>query len=202
MANEGFDSKFLQKCEVYGATIVEVRKERERQMANAPPQPSLLQELVTQQYLQRDDAAQQKRLMEAAILRANPKSRQKKPVTEAELLVAQAPKSSAQVIGHHKVMKVTPLPKAPAKTDELSKMRTYYPQSEGHAYGFHHQFSAQDASEAKKATSMMSALTAQQLKSDPAMAKALTTMKKRVIKLGNTMDSMGQTRGIVTKPRS
>ena len=190
------DSKFIAKCELIGNTIVEVAAERERQKANAPRLPSMLQELVTKQYLERDDAAIEKRISEAARLRANPKLRQKKPVTEAELLVAQAPKSSAQVIGHHKVFELKPVAPKPKKTDELSVMRTYYPQSEGHAYGFHHQFSVQDANEAASATEITGKLTVAQIKSDPKLAKALATMKERVVRLGSTMDSMGQTRGI------
>ena len=63
------DMNFLRKVERHGETLNELMAERERQLANAPRMPSVLQEIVTEHHLKRDEAAIEKRLREAALTR-------------------------------------------------------------------------------------------------------------------------------------
>ena len=195
----GVDMMFIKKAEVQGNTLVEIAREREAQMRNAPRQPSILQEIVTAHMLARDDEAIEKRLRAAALVRAKPNSRQKPPSTEIEILVAGAPKTSAQVVGYHEVPKFTPLPVPPKKLDELGRMRTYYPQTQGGTYGFHHDFTNQSATMAKEATELVGALSIKQVKKDPEMAAALAAIKRRTLDLGRNHGSDGVARGVQRK---
>ena len=199
MAAESFDSRFMAKCELHGTTIIDIQQERERQKANAPVMPSLLQKIVTDHHMSKDFAAIEARLRASAAVRADPKSRQKKPTTEIEKLVAAAPKSSAQVIGYHDVPTLVPPPPPPKPKDELQKMRSYYPITEGHEYGFHTNFSAADAKQVREADTLLASLKADQVKGDKQMADALRTIRQRALHMANNHSGNGQPKGLVLK---
>ena len=187
------------KAAVYGNTIVEVQKERERQMQNAPRSPSMLQEIIASHMMQRDDEAIEARLRASAKLRANPASYRKVPVTEMEKLVADAPKSSAQVIGNHKVPTLTALPEKKKKNPtELDRMRSYYPGTESAAIGFHFDFATQSDTMAKEADALIGGLSLQQAK-DPKIAAALAAIQQRTMTLGKHAANNGVPRGVQRK---
>ena len=78
-------------------------------------------------------------------------------------------------------------------------MRTYYPITEGHSYGFHHNFSAADASLARDADAMLAKLTPEQVKGDPQVAAALKAIQKRTLNLGKAYGGNGMPRGLSLK---
>jgi len=198
--DEGVDSRFMKKTEVYGATLIEVAQERERQIKAAPHQPSVLSELITAHMATRDEAAIAAQMRESARLRANPKLRRKVPTTEMELLVAGAPKTSAQVVGYHEVPHVAPLPEtAKAAPSELEKMRRIFPRTECGVAGFHTNFAAQAATEATEMSTLIGGLSAAQVAADPKMASALAKIKRRTTDLGRMCGSDGVPRGVAYK---
>lgn len=201
MSHEDVDSRFMAKCQMHGTTIMEIQAERERQKAGAPPMPSLLQQIVTDQHLAKDYGAIEQRMRAAAVMRADPKSRQKKPTTEIEKLVAAAPKSSAQVIGYHDVPTLVPPPPPPKPKNELASMRSYYPVTEGHEYGFHMNFAADDSKQVREADALLASLRPEQVKADPQLANALRKIQGRAVQMGRNFGGNGQPKGLTFKQR-
>jgi hypothetical protein len=185
----------LNKYRVFGDTLVEIAAERQRQRAGAPMLPTMLATIMNDHYSQRDEAAVHAQILAAAKVRAMPNPK-KEPKTEMEVLVADAPKTSAQVIGTHKIPKVTHKPPPPPKQDELSKMRVVFPRTTGGECGFHHHFARADALEAKQATRMIGGLTAAQVAADPKLAAALTKLKAHVVDAGRMRSHSGVPRGV------
>ena len=200
--DNGVDARYMTKMAMYGNTIKEVGIERERQTANAPPQPTMLSNIIMEHMVKRDNVGIEQRLRANAKIRAQPQSRRKVPTTEIEKLVAMAPKSSAQEVGFHVVPEMTPVtPPAGPPRDELARMRTYFPRSEAGAIGFHRDFEGINSKEAKDATAMLGGLTAAQIQADPQLAKALATIKQRTTQLGQRYGHDGVPRGVKTLKR-
>jgi hypothetical protein len=175
------DSKFLTKAALYGATLVEVAAERERQIKAAPRQPSLLSEIVAGQMLGRDEEALKKQLRASAKLLAQPGSNRPPPVTEIEKLLAAAPKTEAQNYGYHKVPHVSAPPApAPVRSDDP---RALFPRTEAGMCGFHHDFRKQRMSEVSEARGLVQGLTMQQVQGDKKLATALATIRRRSTEL-------------------
>ena len=188
----------LEKFAKHGATLVEVQRERERQRANAPVLPSKMAQVMINYHMSRDQGAIDAKLRKAAYDRAHPVQK-KKPTTEMERIIAEDPKTSAQVIGHHRVPQLPPPPPPPPPKDELTKMRTVFPRTTNGETGFHYDFAREEKKEARKASDFINQLTPEQVQADPAMAKALATIRSRVLVQAQRSGADGIQQGVYTK---
>ena len=109
-------------------------------------------------HMSRDQGAIDAKLRKAAYDRAHPMQK-KKPTTEMERIIAEDPKTSAQVIGHHRVPQLPPPPPPPPPKDELTKMRTVFPRTTNGETGFHYDFAREEKKEARKASDFINQLT-------------------------------------------
>ena len=187
------------KYQAYGATIVEVAKERERLFALREGMPgAALAEIVTKQYSKRTEEMIEG-MRANAMYRAYPNLRPE-PRTELEILVANQPKSSAQVIGNHKIPVVTEAPthRSRAQT-EIEKMRSVLPCCESGTVGFHHKFDEARARDVHDAESLVSRLHVKQVASDEKLAAALRQLQSHVQGKARSHTVSGAQRGIRTK---
>ena len=193
------DISQLNKYTKLGNALVEIQAERERQIARAPPGPSNFAGIVTKHYQGKDEEAVMAQVRVNAIKRANPNPK-KVPVTEMEKLIADAPKTSAQVIGTHKVPSDVWLDKGPPKKlTQLQQMYKIYPQTTSAEAGFHYNFEQANTREAKDAAALMDTLSVKQVKHDPQLAAALTKIKSRAQYVGRMHDHSGAQRGVQTR---
>ena len=174
------DLGFLKKVAVMGETLVSVQQERKRQMANAPHGPSFLAQLYVKQAAARD-GTEEARMWEAAAVRAAPtRANKKPPTTEMEQIIADAPKTSAQVVGHHKVPVLPPEPPKAGPSSDLERMRAVFPRTTNCEAGHHHDFFRQQTREAREATAMVDKLSVAQVRGDAKMTAALKALRGRV----------------------
>lgn len=191
----------MAKWVAFGATLAEVRREREHQAAIRDQQPgTALAKLLASSYGTADDPAVQARMLAAADRKAHPNRR--KPLdqmSEIERLVATQPKSSSQVVGHHEVPVLTEAPKAAVskKTSELERMRSVFPTLESGGPGFHHEFEKARARDAREATALVGQLDAR--RADAEVVAALGKLRSRVEELGRVRDSKGQQQGVLRR---
>ena len=189
----------LAKYKRLGDALVEIQAERERQKARAPPLPTMLATIMNTHYQNRDEDAILQKVHAAAKVRAAPNPK-KVPVTELEKLVADAPKTSAQVIGTHKVPSSVWMDKGPPKKlSQLEEMYKIFPRTTAGEAGFHHNFEQANAHDAKKASALMQTLSAKQVAADPQMAAALAKLKSHVVHVGRMHNSSGVQRGVQTR---
>ena len=186
--------------EKMGKKIVELREERARQKANAPVLPSKLAAIMTNHHMAKDQVAIEAQLRKAAYHRAHPIVH-KEPTTEMERIIADDPKTSAQVIGSHRVPQLPPPPPSPPPLDELARMRTIFPMSTAAEVGFHHDFSKSNTKEAQKANQLIGGLTAAQLQADPKLANALSSLRTVVLDKAKRSGADGRPAGVKTKQR-
>jgi len=188
------------KYQAFGATLREVAEERERQAAVRERMPgAALAKMLTVQMSKNADTAVHDRIIAAAIRRANPNERAP-PTTEIERLVAQEPKSSAQVIGHHRVPNLKPPPpKARQKISEIERMRTVFPGRESGVVGFHHDFGEAKIRDAAEAQELLSRLKANHVQKDKELANALGLLQQHVKAQATYKDFNGIERGIVRR---
>lgn len=180
-----------------GETIVAVQAERARQAATAPHGPSWFARKLAEQEASKDHAAIEQQMLAAAARRAFPiKYNKKPPSNEMEQLIADAPKSSAQVIGSHKVPKITAPPPPKGQVGELGAMRKVFPRSTAGEVGFHHPFEAQNKRDARAATELMDSLSVAAVRGDPAMQEALSTIKASVMTASRRFGHSGVPRGV------
>lgn len=184
----------------YGASIKEVADEREKQTKIRDLMPGApLAKLMTRQMVKNQDPALYDRMRDSAIARAHPNTH-KEPSNEIERLVADEPKSSAQVIGHHKVPSVhIPPRKRTEELSEIERMRTVFPGRESGMVGFHHDFGLAKQREAAEAEKLVGRLTVQEVKKDAELVRALSLLKGHAISQSGMKDVMGNERGIVRK---
>ena len=190
----------LKKFEEMGVKIVELREERARQKANAPTLPSKLADIMTNHHMAKDQVAIEAKLRKAAYHRAHPVVH-KEPTTEMERIIADNPRTSAQVIGSHRVPQLPPAPPPPPPMDELARMRTIFPMNTAGEVGFHHNFSNSNATEASNASQLVGGLTATQLQADPKLAKALGSLRAVVLDKAKRSGADGVPQGVRTKQR-
>ena len=190
----------VKKFERFGHTIHEVQQERARQRMSAPPLPTKLSEIMMNHHASQDKDAIERRLKEAAYKKVHPNEK-KAPRSEMERIIALDPKTSAQVIGHHRVPQLPPPPRPPPPVDELARMRTVFPRTTGGECGFHHDFAESDKREAKDAARLVAGLTAAQLKADPKMANALSSLRAHVLDAARKSGNDGVPTGIKTTRR-
>ena len=106
------------------------------------------------------------------------------------------PKSSAQVIGSHKVPQLTK-PPPPKRTDgELGRMRDIFPGATAGEVGFHHDFDGERRRDAAAASQLMSGLSLKQVRGDPQLAAALRTLQGSVLRESRRFGFDGAQKGV------
>jgi hypothetical protein len=190
------DKGQILKYMALGSSVMEVMEERQRQEALRERQPGapLAKLLANASGLQ--DPAVQTKMVAAAQARAFPNRRPARKLTEIEQLFADMPKTSAQVVGSHKVPIVSPAPSAPRRIDELARMRTVFPTAASGEVGFHHDFGRAKTTDAAGAYALIGSLNARRVAADPELTTALSKLKAHVERCGQMADPGGRLRGI------
>ena len=195
----------LAKMTRHGDTLAELRLERARQIRHAPIAPAALAACIADHTEGRDPEANDAQLRAAAVARVarqrpparghEPPNPRKPPTTEIEQLLADAPRSSAQVIGYHKVPQLAPPPPPGPPADELARMRAVFPRSTAGECGFHANFALARNKDASSMTVLADSLTAKHA-ADPEVREALQTLRARVMKESIRSSGDGVLRGV------
>ena len=182
-----------------GETLAELGKERMREAERREQAPGAeYAKLLAAQLSKSSDPAISQQMLASAAVKAKPNQR-RAPTTELEQLVYDQPRTSAQVVGHHKVPQVTVPKPPPKKLSELERMRTVFSSKTSGEVGFHHDFGVAKRRDAEAATALVGRLQAQQVATDPTLAAALAKLRTHVIVSSQKYDCQGSMRGLQTR---
>ena len=197
MPSEWVSASDMKKYNAYGAAIIELGKEREKQeeIRNLMPGAPLAKIMAAQMAKSVITPADEERMRMAATRRAHPNARPP-PTNEMEQIIADEPKSSSQVIGHHKVPQLTVPKKPPKQLTEIEKMRNVFPGRESHMVGFHHNFGNARGADAADAQALIARLKSGQAAKDPELKAALVKLRQHVHTQSTMKDMMGVEFGI------
>ena len=195
------DATQMAKYVTLGSSLVEVGRERARQVEYREQQPGApFAKLLVAGYNSASQPEVQARILAAAETRAFPK-RRPPPQTEMDRLRAEQV-TSAQAIGNHRIPElIVPLAKTASSKErsELDQMREVFGVSESSMVGFHHDFSAARRRDAINATALVGTLSRQQVARDPALKEALARLHSHVQSRARVQNHSGVPHGIRTR---
>ena len=130
-------------------------------------------------------AEMKRRQEEIAKARPPPKKPGPKPKNEVEMLLAQQPQTTQQVIGFHK------LPVLPARTppqlerelSEFEKLERTFPGQSSHMVGFHPDYLGERRAAVAEGRKLLTSLKAHDVVADPVLNDALFDLRSRVAQI-------------------